>query len=79
MTDPRDPVLEFSEHAYRVALSAHADFEGTLEYVRANGATEVVTDNSRGGHGVELAIALKARLGIEARPSSQAVSRCWGI
>ncbi len=78
MTDPRQPVLEFSDRAYRVALSGHADFMGTLEYVRATGAQYVVTDNSRGGHAVELAIALRSHLGLEVRPSGQAISRSWG-
>ncbi len=79
MTSPDEPLLEFSERSYRIAMSSHADFEGTLEYVKATGATEVVTDNSRGGHAIELAVALKTRLGIEARPSSQAFSRGWGV
>lgn len=79
MTSPNEPLLEFSERSYRIAMSSHADFEGTLEYVKATGATEVVTDNSRGGHAIELAVALKRCLGIEARPSSQAFSRGWGL
>ncbi len=78
MTRPDDPVLEYSERAYRVALSNHADFNGTLEYVRATGAKYVVTDNSRGGHAVELANALKTELGVDARPSSQLLTRSWG-
>lgn len=79
MTNPSEPLIEFSEQSYRVALSTHADFEGTIEYVKATGATYVVTDNSRGGHAVELAIALQNHLGIEAQPSSQALSRNWGV
>jgi len=79
MTSPNDPVLQFSEQSYRVAISNHADFEGTLEYVKATGAKQVITDNSRGGHGIELAMALKTRLNVEARPSSQVLSRCWGV
>jgi len=79
MTSPDEPLLEFSERSYRIAMPSHADFEGTLEYVKATRATQVVTDNSRGGHAIELAVALKRRLGIEARPSSQAFSRGWGV
>ncbi len=78
MTQPNNPVLEYSERAYRVALSNHADFNGTLEYVRATGASYVVTDNSRHGHAIELANALKTELGINARPSSQLVTHSWG-
>ena len=73
-----DPVLEYSDKAYRVAMSNHADFNGTLEYVKATGAHYVVTDNSRGNHAVELANALRTELGVDARPSSQQVTRSWG-
>lgn len=73
-----DPVLEYSDRAYRVALSNHADFLGTLEYVRATGAKYVVTDNTR-THGVELAEAIQDRLGVEARPSSNFHSHEWGL
>ena len=77
-TRPDEPVVEYSERAFSVALSNHADFSGTLEYVRATRAKFVVTDNSRGGKGYELAQAIASRLGIEARPSSAASSREWG-
>lgn len=68
----------FSERGYSVALSNHADFEGTLEYIIATGAKRVVTDNTR-GNGVELALAIQKRLGIEAKPSSNLDSREWGL
>ena len=70
MVDGSRPVREFSDRAYSVALSNHADFEETLEYVRATGARTVVTDNTRNG-GVELAKAINRRLeGVRARPST---------
>jgi putative mRNA 3-end processing factor len=72
-----DPVLAYSDRAFSVSLSDHADFEGTIEYVRASGAKFVVTDNSR-GRGIELASEIRARLGIEARPSSGKHQRSWG-
>jgi putative mRNA 3-end processing factor len=72
-----DPVMEYSDRAYRVAFSNHADFDGTLEYVRATGAKYVVTDNTR-THGVELAHAISNRLGVYARPSSNFHSHEWG-
>ena len=79
MSRKDDPVLEYTDRSYRVALSNHADFNGTLEYVEATGAKFVVTDNTRGGHPLELALAIRARLGIEARPSSQEYTREWGV
>ena len=78
MNKTNDPVIEYSERGYSVALSNHADFSGTLKYVAATGAQYVVTDNTR-GHGVQLAFALRTRLGIEARPSSNIESREWGL
>ena len=64
------PLLKFSERAYRVALSNHADFEGTLDYVKATGASTVVTDNTR-NHGIDLAIAINGHLeGVRAVPST---------
>ena len=73
-----DPVLEYSEKSFCVALSDHADYKGTLEYVHNTGAKKVITDNCRGGHGVELAIALKQELGVDALPSTNQLEREWG-
>ena len=78
MNKTNDPVIEYSDRGYSVALSDHADFNGTLEYILATGATSVVTDNTS-GHGVELALAIKHRLGIKARASSNLESHEWGI
>lgn len=78
MTSPDSPVLEYSPRACRVALSNHADFIGTLEYIEATGAKYVVTDNTRGGHAIRLAVAINERLGIDARPSSNTLSLEWG-
>lgn len=72
------PVLEYSERSYGVAMSNHADFAGTLEYARATNAQFVVTDNVRGARGYQLAHELRRRLGVDARPSSDATSHEWG-
>ncbi len=77
MNKTTDPVIEYSERGYSVAMSNHADFLETLQYVRATGARLVVTDNTR-GRGVELARAIRARLGIDARPSMGKPSHAWG-
>ena len=61
MASTDDPLLMFSDRAYRVALSNHADFYETLSYIEASGASIVVTDNTR-SHGVELAIEVNRRL-----------------
>ncbi len=77
-TRPDQPVTEYSDRSFAVAMSNHADFQGTLEYVEATGAQFVVTDNTRGGKGYQLAVAITQRLGIEARPSSSVQDRGWG-
>lgn len=71
-------VVQYSENSFAVALSDHADYIGTLEYVRATGARKVVTDNTRGGKAVELALALKRELGIDAKSSQFHFSKEWG-
>ena len=78
MSRQNNPIVEYSEKSFCVALSDHADYKETLEYVAATGAKKVMTDNSRGGHGVELAMALKRELGIEAQPSENQYTREWG-
>ena len=70
MVGPDHPLLEFSERAYSIAVSNHADFDDTLAYVEATGARRVVTDNTR-NHGIDLAIAINNRLeGVRAEPST---------
>lgn len=63
-TRPDEPVIEYSDRSFGVALSNHADFDGTLEYIRASGAEFVVTDNTRGGKGYDLATEVTRRLRI---------------
>lgn len=76
MTGPDNPLLEFSERAYRVALSNHADFDETLAYIEATGARMVVTDNTR-SHGIDLAIAINQRLAhVRADPSTNRSAPC---
>jgi putative mRNA 3-end processing factor len=75
---PEDPVLVRTPRSFRVALSNHADFEQTLEYVAATGAQLVITDNIRGPAAAELAVEIEKRLGVEARPSAALHDRTWG-
>lgn len=78
ISDPKDPILQFADDDFRVALSDHADFDGILDYVTATGAKTVITDNARGGHAVELAHELRVRLGINAFASGSHTMREWG-
>ena len=65
------------EKTYTVGLYDHADFNGSLEYVRHTGAKYVLTD-SRSDHAYEFANAIRAQLGIEAMHSAQDDSVEWG-
>lgn len=82
LTKYRTPTVieQTHDHCYRVGFSNHADFAGTIEYVRRSGASFVVTDNYRGQNdrGVELARAIRRELGVAARPSSNKHSLAWG-
>ena len=77
-SQPDTPVTEYSPKAFCIAMSSHADFEGILDYVRNTNAEYVVTDNTRSGKAYDLAVAIRQRLGIEARPSSNVIRREWG-
>ena len=71
------PLMKYTDRAYRVALSNHADFNETLAYIEASGATEVVTDNTR-NHGRELAIAINSRFPqVRAQPSTNRLGPRW--
>lgn len=78
MVPKGDLLLERSERSFRLAISNHADFNGTLEYVKATGAKKVITDNARGGNGVILAQEIHSQLGLDASPSRGLRSHSWG-
>lgn len=77
MVNGDNPLLRYSDRSYRVALSNHADFQETLEYISATGAREIITDNTR-NYGVELAKAINERLsGVKAKPSTNYSGPKW--
>lgn len=75
------PIERSGESSYIVGFSNHADFNGTMEYIKATGASIVVTDNLRGGAGDRasvLANMVEHQLGIAACVSSNHYSHAWG-
>lgn len=77
--DFRSPVTWHADgESCSIAFTDHADFVGTLEYVRESGASRVVTDSSRGGNAVALAAAIRKELGIEAQAAEPYPSHEWG-
>ena len=73
------PFLELSDSSYKIAISDHADFNETLEYVRETGAKVVLTDSIRGINASKLASAISKKLGIKAQPAKPVYSRAWGV
>jgi len=77
-----NPYLELSDSSYQVAITDHADFNETLEYIKATGSKMVLTDGTRDGTGgkkaVQLAKAISNRLGINAIPAQPEITRAWG-
>jgi putative mRNA 3-end processing factor len=76
MADRNNPLTIYSDRSYKVSLSNHADFHGTLAYVAATRAKRVVTDNTR-NYGCQLALAVQNHLGIDAQPSSNELGPRW--
>jgi len=67
ITQMDNPYLEITPRYCRIAITDHADFEGTCDYIDAVKPSLVVTDAARStGHAVRLAEAVKARMGIDA-------------
>lgn len=66
------PVTKYADRAYNIVFSNHADFNGTLDYIRTTKAKLVITDASRTPAAARLlAEETVARLGIKAMPSTQ--------
>jgi putative mRNA 3-end processing factor len=73
ITQMGDPYLDITPRYCRIALSDHADFDGTMEYVSAVAPDLVLTDASRSPHhAVQLAEAIHAQLGIPAEAAPAA-------
>jgi|TARA_B100001964_G_C14162972_1_gene567657 putative mRNA 3-end processing factor len=76
-----EPIEQCSEDVFTVGFSNHADFSGTIDYIKSTGASYVVTDGCRtiGGKANQLAVHIREYLGIKARCSSNNLSREWGM
>ena len=67
ITQMDDPYLEISPRYCRIAISDHADFEETMDYIDAVKPSLVVTDAARStAHAAKLAEAIAGRMGIDA-------------
>jgi putative mRNA 3-end processing factor len=77
MVPKEEPILDYGNGDYRIALTDHADFPGTLEFVRASGAKKVVTHPGT-GNAYALAESIRSRLGINAEVAEELPIRGWG-
>ena len=77
MTGRKEPVVDYGNGDCCIAFTDHADFEGTLEYIKATQAKIVWTD-PRSGNAAALATAVSQDLGIDARIAPVAKSMGWG-
>ncbi len=76
-----EPFEVVGKDVFNVGFSNHADFDGTMRYIEATGARNVVTDNHRGHRNeraTKLAEMIRKQLKVEARVSSNHESRLWG-
>ena len=77
MVPREDPIMDYGNGDFRIALTDHADFAGTLEFIRASAARRVITHPGQ-GDAYALADAVRSRLGIQAFVGPQIPIRGWG-
>jgi len=66
-----NPITRLADNVFEVLYSDHADFEKTLEYVEATGATFIMTDSFRGQESAkQVARYISLELGVKAVASS---------
>jgi putative mRNA 3-end processing factor len=66
-----NPITQLADNVFEVLYSDHADFEKTLEYVEATGATFIMTDSFRGQESAkQVARYINLELGVKAVASS---------
>jgi len=73
------PYLEISDSTYNIAISDHADFNETLEYINETRAKIVLTDSTRSNNAEELATAIRKRLGVNALAAHPTFTKAWGV
>jgi putative mRNA 3-end processing factor len=77
LSRPEDPLTLYDNGDCCIALTDHADFAGTLQYIQATGAKKVWTD-PRSGDAEALATAIRQQLGLEAAAITPLTSLAWG-
>lgn len=73
-----EPVSEYSNGLVKVSLTDHADFNGTIDLIRAVNPSFVFCDGSRGGDSDTLASYVRNELQIPATSEIISLSEAWG-
>jgi putative mRNA 3-end processing factor len=73
----KDPITVYDSGDCCIALTDHADFAGTLEYVKSTGAAMVWTD-PRSGNAQALAEAISSKLQVQSAVLPESRSLGWG-
>lgn len=77
MSRPDTAVTRYHNGDVCIAMTDHADFQGTLEYIEATGARKVWTD-PRSGNAEALAEAVQELLDVDAAPIPEVHTFGWG-
>lgn len=63
-------ITEIANNSFIAAISDHADFNGTMDYIKATGAKKIITDTKKNWKtAAKLAQIIKTELNIDARPA----------
>ena len=79
MVPREEPVKVLSNGVTRLALTDHADFEGTIELIEAIQPKHVIADGTRAGNAEALASFVETELRIPATSFAQPTSKEWGM
>ena len=77
MVPKGNPILDYGDGNVRVALTDHADFGGTLEFIRASKASQILAYPCSGQPDA-LVEAVRRELGLKASLCPLLVQRGWG-
>lgn len=75
---PREDPIKTISNRIRVALTDHADFNETINLVKAISPQNVICDNSRGGNADALAQYIREELGIPSQSECKEKTANWG-
>lgn len=79
MVPSEDPVMVLANGVTRLALTDHADFQGTIALIEAIQPKRLIADGTRAGNAEALAGFVQSELGIPASSCVEPTSPAWGM